>query len=185
MPTKIRELIPDNLRIVSELVTAIATGHTFILPFNYYGIMDPFTISCILLVVGALFLIYEAFAPGGFLVIPGIVLLVLGAIGLFWPDVLMSIWAPIIALIVAVPVTILTLKFYQHLAKPGPPTTTVAESLVGRSGTVVVPTESGNMKGKVKIGGDLWSATSDEPLEEGAEVTVESSEGVHVHVRRK
>ena len=40
------------------------------------------------------------------------------------------------------------------------------------------------MKGKVKIGGDLWSATSDEPIEEGTEVIVESSEGVHVHVRR-
>ncbi|MBQ9689355.1 MAG: hypothetical protein IJV47_01925 [Candidatus Methanomethylophilaceae archaeon] len=41
------------------------------------------------------------------------------------------------------------------------------------------------MKGKVKIGTDTWSATSDEPLETGTEVVVESSEGVHVHVRRK
>ena len=147
--------------------------------------MDPFMISCILLVVGALFIIYEVFSPGGFLVIPGIVLLILGIVGLVWPDVLMSIWAPIIALAVAIPVTLVTLKFYQHLAKPEPPTTTVAESLVGRDGIVTVATESGNMKGKVKIGGDLWSATSDEPIEEGTEVTVESSEGVHVHVRRK
>ncbi len=156
----------------------------FILMFIYTSIMDPFTISCIILVVGILFLIYEAFAPGGFLVIPGIVLLVLGIVGLIWPDVLMSIWAPIIALIVAIPVTLLTLKFYQYLAKPEPPTTTVADSLVGKEGVVTVPTESGNMKGKVKIGGDLWSATSDEPIEEGADVIVESSEGVHVHVRR-
>lgn len=40
------------------------------------------------------------------------------------------------------------------------------------------------MKGKVRIGSDIWSATSDEPLEEGIEVIVENSEGVHVHVRR-
>ena len=146
--------------------------------------MDPFMISCIILVLGAFCLIYEVFSPGAFLVIPGMVLLVLGVVGLIMPDVLMSIWAPIIALIVAVPVTLITLKVYQHLAKPEPPTTTVAESLVGREGTVTVPTETGSMKGKVRIGGDLWSATSDEPIEEGTEVIVESSEGVHVHVRR-
>lgn len=146
--------------------------------------MDPFMISCIILVLGAFCLIYEVFSPGAFLVIPGMVLLVLGVVGLIMPDVLMSIWAPIIALIVAVPVTLITLKVYQHLAKPEPPATTVAESLVGREGTVTVPTETGSMKGKVRIGGDLWSATSDEPIEEGTEVVVESSEGVHVHVRR-
>ncbi len=146
--------------------------------------MDPLLIPVILLIVGALFLIYEAFSPGGFLVIPGAVLLVLGVVGLIWPDVLMSIWAPVIALAVAIPVTLLTLKGYQYLAKPEPPATTVADSLVGRTGIVTVPTEIGSMKGKVRIGNDIWSATSDEPIEEGTEVTVESSEGVHVHVRR-
>lgn len=146
--------------------------------------MDPFLISCIILIVGAIFVIYEAFSPGGFLLIPGIVLLVLGVIGLIMPDVLMSIWAPIIALVVAIPVTLLTLKLYQHLAKPEPPATTVADSLVGRTGIVSVPTEIGSMKGKVRIGNDVWSATSDEPIEEGTEVVVERSEGVHVHVRK-
>ncbi len=146
--------------------------------------MDPFLISCILLIAGAAFVIYEAFVPGGFMLIPGIVLLVMGAIGLLAPDLLMSVWAPVIALVVAVPVTLLTLKLYQHLAKPEPPATTVADSLVGRTGKVMVPTELDNMKGKVKIGNDTWSATSDEPIEAGTEVIVDSSEGVHVHVRR-
>jgi membrane protein implicated in regulation of membrane protease activity len=147
--------------------------------------MDPFTISCIILVIGAIFLIYEVFSPGGFLIIPGMVLLVLGVVGLVWPDILMSVWAPLIALAVAVPVTLVTLKVYHHLAKPEPPATTVAESLVGREGRVTVATETDTMKGKVKIGPDTWSATSDEPIEEGTDVIVESSEGVHVHVRRK
>lgn len=146
--------------------------------------MDPFLISCILLIAGAAFVIYEAFVPGGFMLIPGIVLLVMGAIGLLAPDLLMSIWAPVIALVVALPVTLLTLKLYQHLAKPEPPATTVADSLIGRTGKVMVSTELDNMKGKVKIGNDTWSATSDEPIEAGTEVIVESSEGVHVHVRR-
>ena len=156
----------------------------FIFMILHILIMDPFLIACILLIAGAAFVIYEAFVPGGFMLIPGIVLLVLGAIGLLAPDLLISIWAPVIALVVAVPVTLLTLKLYQHLAKPEPPTTTVADSLVGRTGKVTVPTELDNMKGKVKIGNDTWSATSDDPIEVGTDVIVERSEGVHVHVRR-
>lgn len=146
--------------------------------------MDPFTVAIILIIVGAIFLIYEGFSPGAFMVIPGTVLVVIGLIGAAFPDILYTLWSPVIALIIAVPVTLLTVKGYQRLAKPEPPTTTVAESLVGRRGTVVVPTEAGNMRGKVRIGSDTWSATSDLPIEAGAEVEVESSEGVHVHVRR-
>lgn len=146
--------------------------------------MDPFTVAIILIIVGAIFLIYEGFSPGAFMVIPGTVLVVIGLIGAAFPDILYSWWSPVIALVIAVPITILTVKGYQRLAKPAPPTTTVADSLVGRIGTVVVATEVGNMKGKVRIGSDTWSATSDAPIEEGTEVEVESSEGVHVHVRR-
>jgi membrane protein implicated in regulation of membrane protease activity len=156
----------------------------FIFLYKDAGIMDPFTISCIIIIAGAIFLIVESVSPGGFFVIPGVVLLVLGMIGLVAPDILMSIWAPVIALIVAAPTTIITLKGYQYLAKPEPPTTVVADSLIGRAGKVIVATEAGSMKGKVKIGSDVWSATSDDPIEEGTEVIVESSEGVHVHVRR-
>ncbi len=146
--------------------------------------MDPLTVAIILIIIGAIFLIIEAFSPGAFMVIPGTVLVIIGIIGAAYPDVLFSYWSPIIALIIAIPVSLLTIKGYQHLARPEPPTTTVVESLVGRSGVVEVATEVGTMRGKVRIGSDTWSATSDETIEAGAEVVVESSEGVHVHVRR-
>ena len=147
--------------------------------------MDPFIVSVILIIAGAAFLIYEAFSPGAFMVIPGTVLVIVGLIGAAFPDKLYTWWSPLAALIVAVPVSLVTVKAYQRLAEPEPPTTTVADSLTGREGTVTVPTENGNMKGKVKIGSDTWSATSDEPLEAGTPVVVEHSEGVHVHVRRR
>ena len=147
--------------------------------------MDPFLVAVILSIAGAAFLIYEAFRPGAFMVIPGTVLVIVGLIGAAFPDKLYTWWSPLAALVVAVPVTLITIKGYQRLAVPEPPTTTVADSLIGREGTVVVPTEEGNMKGKVKIGSDTWSATSDEPLEKGTVIIVEHSEGVHVHVRRK
>ena len=146
--------------------------------------MEPFIVAIGLVLVGALFLIIEAFSPGAFMVIPGTVLVIIGVIGMIFPDFLFTIWSPLLALVVAVPITLVTIKGYQKLAEPAPPTTTVTETLVGREGTVVVATEANSMKGKVRIGSDQWSATSDEPIEEGAQVIVEHSEGVHVHVRR-
>ncbi|MBR4216366.1 MAG: NfeD family protein [Candidatus Methanomethylophilaceae archaeon] len=135
------------------------------------------------MVVGAILLIVEAFTPGAFMVIPGTVLVIVGIIGAIYPSMMESWWSPVIAVAIAVPIAIVTTKVYQRLAVPEPPVTTVADSLVGRKGIVVVSTESGNMKGKVKVGSEVWSATSDEPLEAGVEVIIERSEGVHVHVR--
>jgi membrane protein implicated in regulation of membrane protease activity len=117
------------------------------------------------------------------MVIPGTVLVIVGIIGAIYPSMMESWWSPVIAVAIAVPIAIVTTKVYQRLAVPEPPVTTVADSLVGRKGIVVVSTESGNMKGKVKVGSEVWSATSDEPLEAGVEVIIERSEGVHVHVR--
>lgn len=141
-------------------------------------------LGTIFIIIGALFLIYEAFSPGAFMVIPGTVLVILGIIGVVFPDLLYSLWSPVIALIIAIPLTVFTVHLYKQLAKPEPPETTVTSSLVGKTGIVTVATEDGNMKGKVKIGSDTWSATSDSPIEAGAEVVVESSEGVHVHIRK-
>ena len=141
-------------------------------------------IAVLLIVVGAVLLIIEAFSPGAFIVIPGTVLVIVGIVGSVCPDLMQSWWSPVIAVVVAVPIALLTIKGYQRLAVPEPPVTTVAGSLVGRKGVVVVPTEAGNLKGKVKVGSDVWSATSDEPIESGAAVVVDHSEGVHVHVRR-
>lgn len=146
--------------------------------------MDPFTVGLVLIVLGAVLLIIEAFSPGAFMVIPGVVLVIIGLVGVGYPDILFTWWTPVIAIVVAVPVTAVTVKGYQHLARPAPPTTTVTESLAGRRGIVLVATEPGTMRGKVRIDSDIWSATSDEAIEEGAEVVVESGEGVHVHVRR-
>lgn len=146
--------------------------------------MDSETIALILIVIGAILIIIEAFSPGAFMVIPGTVLILIGIVGYAYPDFLMSIYSPIAAVVVAVPITILTVKGYQLLAKPIPPSTTVSESLLGKKGTVTVRVEPETLKGKVRIDSDTWSATSDEIIEEGAVITVESAEGVHVKVRR-
>jgi len=146
--------------------------------------MDAQTLALIFIVIGAILLIIEASSPGVFLLIPGTVLVILGIIGYIFPDFLISVYSPILALLIAVPVTIGTVKMYQILGRPEPPTTTITDSLVGKKGIVTVRTEPGNIKGKVRIDSDEWSATSAEPIEAGADVTVVKSQGVHVTVER-
>ena len=146
--------------------------------------MDPQTIALIIILIGALLIIVEAFSPGAFMVIPGTVLVIIGIIGYAYPDFLMSWYSPVSALIISIPVTLITVKGYQLLAKPVPPSTTVSESLLGKTGTVTVDIEPGSLKGKVKIDSDIWSATSDEFIEKGAKVIVCSAEGVHVKLER-
>jgi len=147
--------------------------------------MDPLIVAIILVIIGALLVITEANVPGGYLIIPGLDLLVIGIYGCIFPDLLFTWYTIAIAIVLTIPVIAGTLWLYRRLGGPAPPSTTVAGSLIGRTGTVTVETNPDNLKGKVKIGSDTWSADSDEVIEAGAEVTVVSSEGVHVHVARK
>jgi membrane protein implicated in regulation of membrane protease activity len=136
------------------------------------------------MVLGVILLIVEASSPGAFIVIPGTVLLILGAIGLLYPDIFLSWYAPLIALVVMLPTTVLTIRFYQKLAPPEPPETTVNTSLIGMEGIVTATIMPGTIRGKVRISNDNWSATSTEEIEVGAKIRVVASEGVHVKVER-
>ncbi|MGD0057633.1 MAG: NfeD family protein [Methanomassiliicoccales archaeon] len=133
-------------------------------------------------VIGVIMLIAEAASPGSFILVPATVLLVLGAIGLVSPDWLLSWWAPLAAVLVLVPTTIITIKLYQKLAPPVAPETTVAASLVGMKGVVTREVGPHDLKGKVRIEHDTWSATSPNTIPVGTTVVVKSSEGVHVCV---
>ncbi len=144
--------------------------------------MEQVTIAMILIIIGALLMIAEAFSPGIFMLIPGTILVLLGIIGIFSPDFLFSWYSPVVGLLLAIPITVVTLKVYQRLGEPEPPTTTVAESLVGKEGTVTVDTVPGSLKGKVRIENEIWSATSERPISAGRKVVVIHSEGVHVRV---
>lgn len=145
--------------------------------------MDFESLAIIIIVIGAVFIIAEAFIPGIFLIVPGTIMVILGAIGYIYPDFLLSVYSPLVVLMVAAPVTIITFKAYQRLGKPEPPTTTIITSLIGKQGVVSVQIEPGTIKGKVMIDLDSWSATSEEVIEVGTEVYVYDSEGVHVKVK--
>lgn len=147
--------------------------------------MDPATLAIILIIIGLVLLIIEALTPGFFAVIPGAILAIIGIMGYFIEDFFGSWYLIATAVIVAIVVSAVTIKGYQMLAKPEPPTTTVMESLVGREGTVTSTVYPGNLKGKVKIDSDSWSATSEDTIEIGTKVSVYDAEGVHIKVRPK
>ncbi|AGI47933.1 Membrane protein implicated in regulation of membrane protease activity [Thermoplasmatales archaeon BRNA1] len=135
--------------------------------------------------IGLVLVAVEALMPGAYLLIPGGVCTVVGAYGLACPDDLYSWVTAAVAVVSAIPVTVFTFWVYRRLGSPEAPTTTVSDSLAGREGKVTVEVTPGNMRGKVRIGSDTWSAEADETIPVGTDVVVESAAGVHVHVRRK
>jgi membrane protein implicated in regulation of membrane protease activity len=140
------------------------------------------SVGLTLLVIGILMILAEVAAPGAFILVPATVLIILGAIGLVAPGVLISWWSPIIAVVILLPMTYVTMLLYQKLAPPAPPETTVATSLVGMTGVVEREVTPNVLTGKVRIAHDMWSATSAKTIPVGKKVVVKTSEGVHVTV---
>lgn len=143
------------------------------------------TLGLLFVIIGIILLLVEASSPGFFIAIPATILIILGILGVVAPGIFFSFWSPIIAIGLAVPITYLTIYFYRQLAPPQEPTTTVGDSLVGKRGLVTTATDPDSQTaGKVRIDSDTWSATSEQPINEGTRVEVIASEGVHVIVRK-
>ena len=147
--------------------------------------LDAETVAIIFMVVGGILIMVEAFSPGVFILIPGTVLVILGIVGFFYPDFLFSVYSPVLAIAVAIPVTVGTIKLYQFLGTPELPTTVITESLIGKEGVVTAKTGSDSLRGKVRIDSEIWSAKSSEPIEVGTPVKVIKAEGIHVTVSKK
>ena len=146
--------------------------------------MDFLTLGIILLVIGALLILAELSVPGFFIAVPGTVLVILGIVYIFIPDIGV-VPMVIITLATAVISTLAVMGFYRDLAKPTLPTTTTVDKLVGKEGVVVAKVMPNSLKGKVKIDNEIWSATADKEIDVGKRVVVIKGEGVHVVVREK
>jgi membrane protein implicated in regulation of membrane protease activity len=147
--------------------------------------MEAETIGILLLALGLIMVAVEAIVPGGYVIIFGAILIALGVYAVLWPDFLFTWKTVLVAAAVGIPVTAGTVWLYTKLGSPEPPTTTITDSLIGREGIVVTDIIPGTLKGKVKIGSDIWSADSDEELSKDTAVVVDHSEGVHVVVKRR
>ncbi len=137
----------------------------------------------IIFIIGIALIISEAFTPGTFILVPGVALTIVGALIMAFPGASSSVWLPVIFLLAFVPSFLLAFYLYKHIAPPGRPTTLSSDSLIGRVGTVKKEVHPGNIRGKVNIENEIWSATSDQIIPEGSKVEVVKVQGVKVIVR--
>ena len=141
------------------------------------------TIGLVIFVVGIALIIAEAFTPGTFIMVPGIALTLVGVVLMAFPSLTTSIWAPIIFLLIFAVAFVPVFYLYKNMAQPERPTTMSSDALIGRIAYVTRDVIPGNIRGKVKIEQEIWSATADQVIPEGQKVEVIRVEGVKVIVR--
>jgi membrane protein implicated in regulation of membrane protease activity len=139
-------------------------------------------VGILMLVIGAALLVAEAFVPGFFIIVPGTILVLLGAIALVAPDLLTFPWGIIVFVIITFVVSAGTIMFYRRLAPGHKPLSTSMDTLVGQTGEVTREVEPNNISGKVRIGEQIWSARSSDRIPVGEKVIVTQAQGVHVFV---
>lgn len=132
------------------------------------------------IILGILLFVIEITQPGFFVAIPATVFI---AVGILFSIGVTSIFVYVIGLIIVVPMFFLTIKFYTKIAPVQKPAPLVGESLIGKEGIVTKAIIPHSIKGKVKIENQIWSATSDMPIEENKHVRVIASKGVHITVK--
>ncbi len=144
--------------------------------------MNPL-LPWIFTVLGIFLLVTETFIPGFFIAVPGTALLVIGIIGFAFPSIFNTIWTPIIGASVAIGAMLVSMYIYRTIGKPmKAPMATTTDSLIGKEGIVIRRIVPHTYSGKVRIDGEVWSATADREIEEGKKVRVIKASGVHVEV---
>lgn len=98
----------------------------------------------------------------------------IASLGLFW----VLPWPAAATVNAAVLLVTLSVALPVFRSLRQPPQTGV-EALVGRRGTVITPL---NPQGTIRLGSEIWSATSAEPMAEGREVRVVAVRGLWLTV---
>jgi|HubBroStandDraft_1064217.scaffolds.fasta_scaffold00738_11 membrane protein implicated in regulation of membrane protease activity len=142
------------------------------------------SIGIAIVIVGLALLVFELIHPGALLIIPASILLVAGFLYLFLPNVLLnSVEGPIIVVVAAILGALIEIPYYRWVAPVHRPMSTTSGGLVGEEAVVVTPVEPNNIRGKVKVKSEIWSARSDAPIPVGTRVRIIHGEGVSVTVQ--
>ena len=145
--------------------------------------MTPIDLGLLLVLIGVILIIIEIATPGFFIAVPGTVAIIYGLVIMLFPEALNNPWVPWIMFLLAFPIGYATYLIYRRLSPPSKPVTKSYEGLIGMTGIVVERVVPDSLEGKVRIGTDIWSATSDRVIEPGEKVVVIGVEGVHLIVR--
>jgi membrane protein implicated in regulation of membrane protease activity len=140
------------------------------------------------LILGALFILAEAFTSGFVLLWFGIGALIAALLAILGIGGLVT--QVVVFLLVSVLLTIASRTIFERLfmrTSPGKDLRTGIESLPGQVGVVVESSAGGLGDGAVKVFGSVWRAfpsEGEDPLQVGEQVKVERVDGVSVYVRK-
>jgi membrane-bound ClpP family serine protease len=146
-------------------------------------LLEGITLGWLLIVIGALLLLVEVQSPGFFAAVPATIMIIFGILLLLGMDILTYPWGVILAVIVAIIASYITVMIYSRLTPDLVPTTISRDTLVGMEGVVQVPVDATTISGKVVLASAEWSARSTgSTIPAGKKVKVVSSQGVHIVV---
>jgi len=145
--------------------------------------VDPLGLTIFL--IGVALLVIELANPGYYVGVAGTTGIIVGLIQMAWPTLIFNNnLGPFIVTGIALVSLVVSLEFYRRFAPAvRPPETLSSDALVGKVGQVVSAVEPNNLRGKVKVGGIVWSATSTVAIPPGEQVMVAAVDGVHLVVR--
>ncbi len=146
------------------------------LPINYAGLL--------LILLGIILFILEIQVTSfGALTIGGVISMTLGSIMLFrspGPFLKLSLYTILPAVLVTALffTVVIGLAYKAYRRRPS----TGSEGLLGLEGTATTGVTA--KEGMVKVHGELWRATSDEPIEKGQKIRVEAVDGLKLKVKK-
>lgn len=161
--------------ITGAICLMLAAYGLQLLPINYVGLG--------LIIFGLILILSEAFMPSfGILGVGGIIAFSIGAIILV--DAPMGVYRVSLPLVAGVGVAIaalliITLRIFMKVRQQ--PAVSGMETWVGMTGESV---DSFEHTGMVKVGGELWRAVTDTPLQQGDTVRIEKINGLELVVTK-
>lgn len=146
--------------------------------------MDPQLLGILMVIAGIVLIVAETIVPGFLIAVPGTLAVIYGILLILFPGAAATWWGPWVLAALSAPLAFAVIAMYRRLAPPSKPVTASYEGLIGAQGVVVREVRPDNIRGLVRIGSDLWSATTrgDKPIPRGTRVVVVGVEGVHLVV---
>ena len=166
-------LVPGTIGVICLLLAGYALQ---LLPVNFAGLA--------LLVVGIGLMVAEAVSPSfGILGVGGLVAFVIGGIILFDTDVeAFRVGWPVLVSVALVTAGFIIVTVTMALRMRHQAVTTGIEQILGQAATVLADFEG---EGQVQVGGEIWHARSDQPLQKGDQVVVREVSGLLLSVERE
>jgi membrane-bound ClpP family serine protease len=146
-------------------------------------LLEGIALGWILILIGAVLLLFEVHSPGFFATVPATVMIFLGILLLLGVNIFNSGWGVVIGVAIAIGAAGFTVWMYGKITPNESPTTISRDSLVGMEGRVKIRVNATTISGKVLIASTEWSARSTGcEIPPGKKVKVVDSQGVHIVV---